>query len=151
MAAIYDSDDDDDGYIGPVRAPSAYPTYIAPSPKPYSQEDIFVKLNALGPPSAAEKQIALEIIAASKIRDFTKKYELLIRAPSPVQALYTNRELLVEEETGIKFYGDNFQIPLTILENYYNTHAGGRRSKTRKGKGKRKHRKSKTAKRRARR
>ena len=151
MAAIYDSDDDDDDYIGPVRAPSAYPTYIAPSPKPYSQEAIFVKLIALGPPSAAEKQFALEYIAAEKAKDYSTQ-EIFDRTPAPVRNAYFRREELVMNETNIRSYNiDKFHIPLTILENYYNTHAGGRRSKTRKGKGKRKHRKSKTAKRRARR
>jgi hypothetical protein len=136
---------------GPAPAPSAYPTYIQPSPKPVNQEIINAKLNALGPPSPEEKQFALEIIAAEKIRDFAKKYEILSRTPRAVEAAYTRRQILVSKETGIQSEYSNFQVALNILEAYYSTYAGGRRSKTRKGKGKRKHRKAKTAKRRARR
>jgi len=135
---------------GPAPSSIAPLLEIEPSPKPYSQERIFEQLNALGPPSAAEKQFALEMISAEKIRDHAKTYELIDRTPREVQAPYSRRLALVQQETGIGLFQDKFQAMLNVLEAYYSTHAGGRGSKTRKGKGKRKHRKSKTAKRRRR-
>jgi hypothetical protein len=137
-------------YVGPspTPAPSAYPTYIAPSPKPYSQEIINAKLNALGPPSPEEKQFATEIIQAGQWLNLDRQDEHYARMPTSSKNLYSRRLDLVMDELNIHdLTSFEIQKVYTALKTYYSTHAGGRRSKSRK----RKHRKSKTAKRRARR
>ena len=163
----YDSDED-------WRPP---PAEDKNTPLPVSavvnQAEINIELDdAVGIPSKDELNFAAAEITAFERGAESRNYRstLLRETDYAIQEVFYRRLSLVERHLTDRrnIRNERARRAYEILKQYYMTHSktdydtssnkpnnnnniGGRRSKTRKGKGKRKHRKSKTAKRRGRR